>query len=82
MSATNSRTLLLYGRDSAQEKNVGSDVLAGKVGRIYMPKQTIDTVALAKPKGLKRERRAAAAEAKAAKRTKQQGGSGGGGDDE
>jgi hypothetical protein len=50
-----------------QEKNIGSDLLKGRVGRIYMPKQTVDKMALAKPKGLKRERREAAAEKKAAK---------------
>eukprot|EP00878_Enallax_costatus_P022497 GHUV01023868.1.p1 GENE.GHUV01023868.1~~GHUV01023868.1.p1 ORF type:complete len:167 (+),score=70.20 GHUV01023868.1:1370-1870(+) len=50
-----------------KEKNVGTDLLEGKVGRIYMPKQKVDSVALAKPKGLKRERREAAAERKAAK---------------
>ena len=27
-----------------QEKNVESDMLEGKVGRIYMPKQSIDTI--------------------------------------
>ena len=27
-----------------QEKNVGSDMLEGKVGRIYMPNQMIDTM--------------------------------------
>lgn len=58
-----------------QEKNVGSDLLEGKVGRIYMPRQEVDKMALAKPKGLKRSRREAAAEAKAAKG----GGSGGSG---
>ncbi|GBF90989.1 hypothetical protein Rsub_03844 [Raphidocelis subcapitata] len=58
-----------------KEKNVGSDSLAGKVGRIYMPKQTMDTLGLAKMKGLKRERRQAAAE-RAAKKA----GDGGGGD--
>ena len=51
----------------AQEKNVGSSLLDGKVGRIYMPKQTVDTMALAKPKGLKRERRVAAGERKSKK---------------
>lgn len=50
-----------------QEKNVGSDLLEGKIGRIYMPKQKVDGMALAKPKGLKRERREAAIERKAAK---------------
>lgn len=49
-----------------QEKNVGSDTLDGKVGRIYMPKQKVDKVALAKMKGLKRERRTAAEERKKA----------------
>ena len=57
-----------------QVKNVGSDVLEGKVGRIYMPKQDVDGMALAKPKGVKRERRQVAAD-KAA--DKQQGGGGG-----
>ena len=41
---------------------MGHDLLAGKVGRIYMPKQTVDKVALKKMKGVKRERRAAAAD--------------------
>lgn len=50
-----------------QEKNVGSNLLEGKVGRIYMPRQEVDKMALAKPKGVKRARREAAAEAKAAK---------------
>jgi ribosome production factor 2 len=50
-----------------QVKNVGGDMLKGKVGRIYMPRQEVDKMALAKPKGLKRARREAAAEAKAAK---------------
>ncbi len=27
-----------------QEKNVGSDMLEGKVGRIYLPNQMIDTM--------------------------------------
>jgi ribosome production factor 2 len=50
-----------------KQKNVAGDVLDGKVGRIYMPKQNVETMALNKMKGLKRERReskaAAAAEA-------------------
>jgi ribosome production factor 2 len=50
-----------------QEKNVGSDTLDGKVGRIYMPKQKVDTIALGKLKGAKREAREAAAERKAKK---------------
>lgn len=44
-----------------QEKNVGSDMLDGKVGRMYIPKQDVGTVALKKMKGLKRERREEAA---------------------
>eukprot|EP00879_Flechtneria_rotunda_P021146 GHRR01022278.1.p3 GENE.GHRR01022278.1~~GHRR01022278.1.p3 ORF type:complete len:158 (+),score=66.93 GHRR01022278.1:1234-1707(+) len=51
-----------------KEKNVGTDMLDGRVGRIYMPRQQVDKVALSKMKGLKRERREAAAEAKTAKR--------------
>lgn len=47
-----------------KEKNVGSDALDGKVGRIYMPKQKVDTMALSKPKGVKREKRKEAAERK------------------
>ncbi|GAX75461.1 hypothetical protein CEUSTIGMA_g2904.t1 [Chlamydomonas eustigma] len=49
-----------------KEKNVGSDLLSGKVGRIYMPKQKVDTMALSKMKGLKRERRQATGERKQA----------------
>ena len=49
-----------------QEKNVGSDALDGKVGRIYMPKQKVDTIALGKMKGLKRECRQATGERKKA----------------
>ncbi len=61
-----------------QQKNVGSDVLEGKVGRIYMPKQEVEKMALAKPKGVKRERRAAAAEAAAAKKQRTADGAAGG----
>lgn len=53
-----------------QVKNVGSDMLDGKVGRIYMPKQEVDSMALNKMKGLKRERREARAEAAAAKKAR------------
>ena len=62
-----------------QEKNVGSDALEGKVGRIYMPKQDVGGMALAKPKGVKRERRQAAAEAAAAKKQRTAAAAGGGG---
>ncbi|GAB4822405.1 hypothetical protein N2152v2_009451 [Parachlorella kessleri] len=48
-----------------KEKNVGADELDGKVGRIYMPKQDVDNIALRKMKGLKRERREAAGAAAA-----------------
>lgn len=43
-----------------KEKNVSSDLLDGRVGRIYMPKQDLGELALHKMKGLKRERRHAA----------------------
>eukprot|EP00899_Mesostigma_viride_P006841 jgi/Mesvir1/16158/Mv08428-RA.1 len=49
-------------------KNTGNDMLDGKVGRIYMPKQDLNNVALMKMKGVRRERQAQAAERKASKR--------------
>ena len=49
-----------------------SDPLDGKVGRIYMPKQDVDGIALRKPKGLKRERREAAGTAAATKKQRRQ----------
>ncbi|PSC75116.1 ribosome production factor 2-like protein [Micractinium conductrix] len=61
--------------DKKKQKNVGSDMLDGKVGHIYMPKQDVDGMALAKPKGTKRVRREAAADASAEK--KQRGGGSG-----
>ncbi|GLI67632.1 hypothetical protein VaNZ11_011880 [Volvox africanus] len=51
-----------------KEKNVSSDSLAGKVGRIYMPKQSMDTLGLSKYKGTKRERRESAREAAEARK--------------
>lgn len=54
-----------------KQKNVSGDMLAGKVGRIYMPKQDVDGIALRKMKGLKRERREAASN-KESKKSKQQ----------
>lgn len=44
-------------------------MLDGAVGRVYMPRQSqdLEKLALAKPKGLKRERRSAAAERKRAR---------------
>ncbi|KAG1660889.1 hypothetical protein FOA52_015931 [Chlamydomonas sp. UWO 241] len=47
------------------EKNVEYDMLDGRVGRIYMPAQKVDTIALSKPKGTKRDRHAATNERKA-----------------
>lgn len=52
-----------------KQKNVAGDVLDGKVGRIYMPKQNVETMALNKMKGLKRERRDNKAAAAAAAAT-------------
>ncbi|EFJ42816.1 hypothetical protein VOLCADRAFT_107061 [Volvox carteri f. nagariensis] len=51
-----------------KEKNVSSDALDGKVGRIYMPKQNMDTLGLSKYKGTKRERREGAREAAEARK--------------
>ena len=48
-------------------KNVGSDALDGKVGKIYVPRQDLDSIALNKMKGAKRERREAASERKKTK---------------
>ncbi len=45
-------------------KNVGSDPLDGKVGKIYVPRQDLNSIALNKMKGAKRERRDAAADRK------------------
>ena len=42
---------------SLQEKNVSTNMLEGKVARVYVPKQNLDTIALRKTKGSKRERR-------------------------
>ncbi|KAL6780392.1 Ribosome production factor 2-like protein [Auxenochlorella protothecoides] len=39
-----------------KEKNVATDALEGRVGRIYMPPQNIDTIALHKSKGLKKRK--------------------------
>ncbi|KAK9787729.1 hypothetical protein WJX73_008543 [Symbiochloris irregularis] len=48
-----------------KEKNVSTTLLDGKVGRVYVPRQDLDSIALHKMKGLKRERQAAAAAASA-----------------
>jgi len=50
-----------------KQKNVGFEPLEGRVGRIYMPTQDLNTVAIVKPKGVKRDRRLAAKERKAKK---------------
>lgn len=49
-----------------KKKNIRDDEIEGKVGRIYIPSQDVDNVALFKPKGVKRQRREAAAAAKEA----------------
>jgi len=46
-----------------KEKNVGSDLLEGKIGRIYLPNQMIDTMPQHKMKGLKRDHQAEKTEA-------------------
>lgn len=53
-------------------KNVGEDILDGKVGKIYVPRQDLDSIALNKMKGAKRERREAAASRKAGDNSKKQ----------
>jgi uncharacterized membrane protein YgcG len=63
-----------------KHKNVGEDTLIGTVGRVYVPRQEVDELALSKPKGIKRGRREKAAETKAAARLG--GGRGGGGGEE
>lgn len=47
-----------------KQKNVSDDGMDGKVGRIYMPKQDVEKLALQKMKGTKREAREAKAEKK------------------
>lgn len=49
-------------------KNTKVDVLGETYGRVYLPKQEVDEMALRKMKGLKRERREAAEEKQEAKR--------------
>ena len=66
-------------------KNVEHDSLEGKVGRVYVEKQTgLEEMAMMKMKGLKRERREKAEEREAAKKAKALKGKkgGDGGDDE
>lgn len=45
----------------AKKKNTRVDALGETYGRVYLPKQEVDEMALRKMKGLKRERREAAA---------------------
>lgn len=68
--------------EQKKQKNVGGDILDGKVGRIYMPKQDMDEIALGKMKGVKRERRekAAAGSGGGKKKQKKEGEDGGGSD--
>jgi len=55
-------------RVAKKQKNVTQDALEGKVGRLYVEKQTgFESLGAAKMKGMKRERRAAAAEKQAEK---------------
>jgi ribosome production factor 2 len=55
-------------RVAKKQKNVTHDALEGKVGRLYVEKQTgFESLGAAKMKGMKRERRAAAAEKQAEK---------------
>ncbi|KAI5060114.1 hypothetical protein GOP47_0024534 [Adiantum capillus-veneris] len=51
-------------------KNVSRDSLAGKVGRIYMPRQEVNGMALAKMKGLKRRRQEASSDPGASKKAR------------
>lgn len=51
-------------------KNIDGDFLAGTVGKVYVPKQDIDSMALMKMKGLKRERTQERVAAKTAKKSK------------
>jgi ribosome production factor 2 len=51
-----------------RQKNVGVDTLVGTVGRVFVPPQEVDNIALSKPKGVKRDRRATAVQDKVARR--------------
>lgn len=51
-------------------KNVSRDSLAGKVGRIYMPHQEVNGIALAKMKGLKRRRQELSSDSGASKKAR------------
>ncbi|EIE24419.1 Brix-domain-containing protein [Coccomyxa subellipsoidea C-169] len=56
-----------------KEKNVSRDNLEGKVGRMYVPRQEVETMPLRKMKGLKRDRRETAVAAKAEKKQRSEG---------
>ena len=58
-------------------------MLDGAVGRVYMPRQAqdLEKLALAKGKGVKRQRRAVAAERQAKRHAPSGGGEGGASDD-
>ena len=50
LGCSESAPLVLIAHIPAQEKNVSADMLEGKVGRIYMPKQDVAGMALHKMK--------------------------------
>ena len=51
-------------KEPKRRKNVGQDSLVGTVGRVFVPRQEVDEMALTKPKGVKRGRRDSAVEDK------------------
>lgn len=57
---------------SAKKKNIKTDVFGEKYGRVYMPRQEVEEMALRKPKGVKRERREKAEEKAEANKTDDQ----------
>ena len=60
---------------------MSTDALDGKVGRLYVPRQDLAGLALAKAKGVKRARREAAADRAADRAAAAAAGVGGGGGD-
>ena len=70
-----------------QEKNVSSDLLDGRVGRVYVPRQDLADLPSAVMKGAKRERREGKEGAgggegeRERKKKKKKAGRGGGGDE-
>jgi ribosome production factor 2 len=65
-----------------KQKNVGGDMMDGKVGRIYMPKQDVESMALRKMKGKKRSHRDGGKAEDEGKRTRRKTGAGDVGEDE